>query len=569
MFARAASGTVIGVEGHNVTVEAHRANGLPGMAVIGLARGAMKESATRVRSAIVATGLKLGSHRLVINLLPAELPKEASSLDLALAVSLLASGELLPVASLLGRRFIGELSLGGALEPVRGAILLAELARRCADKELLVPLANAAESAIIPGVRVIGVRHLGEVVAHLLGRQVIAPSAPPPLQPRANVGCFSEVFGQGRAKRAMEIAAAGGHNLLMIGPPGSGKTMLARRMVGLLPALCTEQAIEVTRIHAAAEHPQQASGDRAVGLVQHPPFRAPHHTASEVALCGGGGMPRPGEITLAHRGVLFLDELPEFSRRALESLRQPLEEGSIHIARASMSLRFPAEVLLLAAMNPCPCGYAPVTATPLQPAQLFEPHAAASPPNAAAAASPQGPAAAPLPQGVAAAAPRRRVCLCAFERIARYRARISGPLLDRIDLHVAVAPVAYREFCRHGTGERSEVIRGRVARARRSQEERFGGARLNARMTAAQLQACVPLSEASMKDLETATETYFLSTRAIARILKVARTIADLAAAEVVLPEHVREAIGFRLLDGEQAGPTAPLHPPCSDATAV
>jgi magnesium chelatase family protein len=517
MFARAGSGAVIGVEALPVVVEAHRGKGLPGTEVVGLARGAVRESSVRVRSAIAACGVQLGTQRQVVNLLPAELPKDASALDLALAASLLAAAEVVPLQALHGRRFFAELSLGGGLEPVRGAVLLADLARRSGDEELIVPLANATEAAIIPGVRVIGARHLSEVMAHLTGAAPLpAASAVESPAPPA-VGCLSEVRGQAAAKRALEVAAAGGHNLLMVGVPGSGKTMLARRLSGILPELSAEESIEVTRVHSAAGllEPHR-------GLVRSRPFRAPHHTASEAALCGGGSIPRPGEISLAHRGVLFLDELPEFNRRGLESLREPLEEGSIHIARAAISLCFPAKVLLVAAMNPCPCGR---FQGDLKRAGVHDGSA--------------GPA-----------------CFCTLDQVLRYRSRISGPLLDRIDLHVPVRAISYRDYATADPGDTSAVVRERVLDARVRQASRLGSARTNSQMTEGELREHVRLDERSLRLLEEAIDDHGLSTRGVGRILKVARTLADLAVSAAVTSEHVREALQYRVLDRGATVPT-------------
>lgn len=531
MFVSAQSATLFGVDAMPVQVEAFKGQGLPGLTLVGLARGAVRESLIRVRSALQSVDATLTTAKLVVNMMPAELPKEASALDLPLAAVLLAVAQKIPLQSLSGRRFFGELSLGGQVQEVRGAVLLADLSRKEGDKELIVPKAQAQEAAVIPGVRVVGVATLAELLGHLRGERIIAPEvsvvgcidADAAHDAGQNNACLSDVRGQRLGKRALEVAAAGNHNLLFVGPPGSGKTMLASRLQALLPVPSAEERIAITRIQAAAAISGQEGGHNQVVLARTRPYRAPHHSISDVALVGGGAKVLPGEVTRAHLGVLFLDELPEFSRRALEALREPLEAGCVRISRATMSTLMPSDVLLVAAMNPCPCG------------QL-------RPPGAKAAGG--------------------RPCLCAMEQVQRYRARISGPLLDRIDLRVQVHPVSFAALCGRGgkassgatkpQGPTTREVRARVAEARARQSARLGLGRTNASMTSTELATFAPLQGRVAQCIKWAMAHHDLSARSVTRVLKVARTVADLAGEAQVRARDVQLALMLRLWERPQ-----------------
>lgn len=487
-----------GVDAPLVTVEVHVANGLPALSIVGLPEAAVKESKDRVRGAILNSRFEFPAQRITINLAPADLPKEGGRFDLAIALGILAASNQIPIAGLGQYECIGELSLGGELRPISGVLPVAIQARDNGRK-LLLPRENVAEAALVKDIEILPAGHLLEVCAHLSGQSLIQPEFSQPIPDmQADPVDFADVHGQYHVKRAFEIAAAGCHNLLMLGPPGTGKSMLAARLPTILPLLSEQQAQESAAIASISDQGLD------VANWLKPPFRAPHHTASAAALVGGGGNPRPGEISLAHNGALFLDELPEFDRKVLEVLREPLETGHITISRASRQADFPARFQLIAAMNPCPCGY------------------------------------------LGDASGR---CHCTSEQVMRYRAKVSGPLLDRIDMHLDVPRVPHevlRKGSLHGE-ESSATIRARVEKARNIAVTRGGKA--NAALTAKEVKQFCPLSEQSHQLLEQAMDKFGLSHRAYHRILKLARTIADLAHSEPIEMAHLSEAIGYRKLD--------------------
>lgn len=486
----------VGVEAPPVTVEAHLANGLPALTLVGLPETAVKESKDRVRSAIQNAGFDFPPRRITLNLAPADLPKDGGRFDLAIALGVLAASEQVPAASLAELECLGELALSGELRPIQG-VLPAALAARAAGRTLVVPRANAEEASLASGLKVLAVDHLLQIAAHLNGHTPLAPyQANGLLRQEAAYPDLAEVQGQLAAKRALLIAASGGHNLLLSGPPGTGKTLLASRLPGLLPPLSEEEALEVAAIHSVASHAPLTAWPRR-------PFRQPHHSASGPALVGGGSRPQPGEISLAHHGILFLDELPEFDRKVLEVLREPLESGHIVIARARDKVRFPARFQLVAAMNPCPCGY------------LGDPGGR---------------------------------CRCTPEQIQRYRAKLSGPLLDRIDLHLTVARESTNLLASSQAGESSAQVAARVSQARQRQLARQGCA--NAFLDLPGLQQHCRLPETDRLWLEQACERLNLSLRAAHRLLKVARTLADLEGASEIGRAHLAEALQYRPSSG-------------------
>ncbi|MGI6657405.1 MAG: YifB family Mg chelatase-like AAA ATPase [Desulfobulbus sp.] len=505
MLATVTSCAVAGVDGLPVQVEVDLAQGLPAFSTVGLAEGAVREAKDRVRAAIKNAGYTFPQHRITVNLAPAALKKEGTAYDLPIAVGILAAAGLLAPEALDGFAMVGELSLDGSLRPVPGILPMALSLRQSGIRRFLVPADNAKEAAMVREVEIYGIERLDQAVELLAGKLTLVPVQSDPAtlfarQDRHEVD-FAEVRGQEHVKRAVEIAAAGGHNLLLCGVPGTGKTMIARRVPTILPALSLEEALETTAVFSIAGLlPQDCP------LVVSRPFRSPHHTVSDAGLIGGGQVPRPGEVSLAHNGVLFLDELPEFKPHVLEVLRQPLEDGSVTIARAASTLCFPARFMLVAAMNPCPCGYL---------------------------------------------GDRLHPCTCTPPQLQRYRARLSGPLLDRIDMHIEAPAVPVRELLDQPAGEPSSTIRKRVDRARRLQTQRFTGAQeqgiyCNAHMGNRQIKQWCELDAESTRLLHQSISRLGLSARASHRVLKIARTIADLAGEPRIRAPHLAEAIQYR-----------------------